>query len=190
MNRLVAILVVWLVAACAAIQAGLLQRVPPPVVLLSLSVVATLASLVVPGVRDRVQELDSRLLLLPHLLRFVGAVFLVLVRRGVLAPEFVSIGWGDLVAACGAVALIAAGAPLSRGDARWWAWLFWSIFGLADMAVLGVTAVRVLATAPEKLALFRALPFGLLPTFVVPLVISTHIVILSRLVRHRVRAVA
>ena len=49
------------------------------------------------------------------------------------------------------------------------------------MALLVVSGIRLATTAPEALLLFRHLPFGLLPTFVVPHVNTTHIVIYTRL---------
>lgn len=188
MKALILALAAWLAVAAVAVQLGLLQRVPPPVLLVLLSILATAAALAVPAVRARVQAVDSRLLLAPHLLRFVGIVFLVLISRGAMTPQFTSIGWGDLIAAAGALALMITGVPVARLDSRWWAWMSWSAFGLADMAILILTALRIVITAPQEFTPFRALPFGILPTFVVPLVISTHVVILSRLLAQRERA--
>lgn len=177
------LLVLWLAAAAAAVAAGVLARVAPPLVVLGLALLATLLALTVPALRAWVGTADLRLLLLPHLIRFVGWAFLVLVAKGILAPAFVPIGWGDLVSAVGAIALLAVGAPDTRRAARWWLWFAWNAFGLADMVLLLVTGIRLATTAPEQFALFRQLPFGLLPTFAVPLIIATHVLVFVRLFR-------
>lgn len=175
------LLVLWLLAAWVAVTTGLLLRVPPPVVAVLLAAVATLVCLAVPGFRRWMQCADLRLFLLPHLVRFVGLVFLILVSNGVLAPAFRPIGWGDLLAAIGAVGLLALGAPERRSSYQWWIWLAWNTFGVVDMALLVVTGIRLALAAPEQFALFRQFPFGLLPTFAVPLIITTHVLIYVRL---------
>ena len=182
-------LVLWLVAAATAVAAGLLARVPPPAVVAVLAALVVFVSFAAPGLRQWVRTADLRLLLVPHLIRFVGVVFLILVSRGVLAPAFTPIGWGDTVAASGALVLLLVGLPITSSG-RWWTWLAWNSFGLADMALLVVTGIRLATTAPEQFTLFRHLPFGLLPTFAVPLIIATHVFIYIRLFMLRGRSAA
>jgi hypothetical protein len=67
--------------------------------------------------------------------------------------------------------------------AGWWAVLGWNVFGLADMALLVVTGIRLVTADPSQFALFRKLPFGMLPTFFVPLIIATHVILFVRLFR-------
>ena len=45
--------------------------------------------------------------------------------------------------------------------------------------------VRLATDDPSQFAMFRTLPFGLLPTFFVPLIIATHVLMLVRLLRTR-----
>lgn len=180
-SALLGILTVWLGLAVVAVLAGLLRHVPPPAVILGLTAAVLVATFAIPSMRNRFRMADLRSLLLPHLIRFVGIAFLVLVSSGDLPPEFAPVGWGDLIAALGAVLLLMVGPPSERSG-RWWVWMAWNVFGLADMVSLLVTAVRVvLAGAGNQFELFQTLPFGLLPTFAVPLIIATHILIFVRL---------
>jgi hypothetical protein len=180
-TRLVALVLAgWCAAAVVAVRGGALATAPPPVVVIALAALTVFVSLALPGPRRWIGQVDLRLLLLPHLVRFVGLAFLILVGRGVLAPEFAAIGWGDLIAALGAVALLAVRAPGPRSG-RWWGWLAWNVFGLTDMAFLIATGIRLASAAPEAFTLFRHLPFGLLPTYAVPLIIATHVLIFVRL---------
>jgi hypothetical protein len=176
------VLAVWFVAATVAVAAGLLARlpVPPPALVLALAAVTVLAGLLWPGARRWLAAVELRYFFLLHLVRFVGIAFLVLVSRGVLVREFVPIGWGDTIAAAGAVVLLLTRPRLST-RAGWWSVFVWNCLGLADMAVLIATGIRLGSAAPEQFALFLQLPFGLLPTFFVPLIISSHVFVFRRL---------
>lgn len=178
----------WLVAATVLVAAGVWGRVavPPPVVILGLAAVTVVVGLV--WARGWIATVDLRGLLLVHLVRFVGVAFLVLVGRGVLVRDFVPIGWGDTISAVGAVLLLLS-RPRLETRAGWWPVFVWNCFGLADMGVLIATGIRLGSAAPELFALFLRLPFGLLPTFFVPLIIATHVFVFVRLfARRRARA--
>ena len=186
MNKLLTgLLLGWLCAAALLVQSGVLERVPPPVFLVSLAAASTLAALLNPGARRYFGEIDLRWLLLPHLVRFVGLYLLYLVGTGELPPLFRAIGWGDLIAACGAVLLMVLGPPEPKRSWSWGLWLGWSFFGVGDMALLVTRAVPAVLADPELFRPFYALPMGLLPTFVVPLIITTHVLILLRLLSRR-----
>jgi hypothetical protein len=58
------------------------------------------------------------------------------------------------------------------------------------MALLVLTGIRLATTAPEQFTLFRHLPFGLLTTFAVPLIIATRVFIYIRLFMLRGRSAA
>jgi hypothetical protein len=180
MRTILTILALWFASAALAVRAGLTARIPPPVLVIGLAAIALIATFTVPSLRRRIGAVDTRLFLLPHLVRYVGIAFLLLVNRGVLAPAFVPIGWGDLVAAIGATALLVAGGN-ALSPSRRWIWLTWNTFGLADMILLIVTGVRLATADPTQFTLFRQLPFGLLPTFFVPLIVATHVIIYIRL---------
>jgi hypothetical protein len=176
------VLAVWFVAATVAVAAGLLARitVPPPAIVAVLAAVTVLAGFLWPEARSWLATVELRCFFLPHLVRFVGIAFLVLVSRGMLVREFIPIGWGDTIAAAGAVILLLTRPRLST-PAGWWSVFAWNCLGLADMAVLIATGIRLGSTAPEQFALFRQLPFGLLPTFFVPLIIASHVFVFRRL---------
>lgn len=182
-------LTVWLAVATAAVAAGFLTRVPvpPPAIVLLLAAVTVLVGVLQPGARAWIDTVDWHYFLFPHLVRFVGIAFLVLVSRGVLAREFAPIGWGDTIAAIGAVVLLLSRPSLST-PAGWWSVFAWNCFGLADMILLIVTGIRLGSAAPEQFALFVKLPFGLLPTFFVPLIIATHVFLFRRLFARRAAA--
>lgn len=173
------VLAVWFVAALLAVRGGLLARLPfpPPLLLAGLALAAIVAGLASRSARQWLLTVDVRHLLVPHLVRFVGVVFLVLVSRGVLTRAFLPIGWGDAISAVGAVLLIIA---RPRGRVLL---LLWNTFGFIDMLLLLATGIRLGRTAPEEFALFLQLPFGLLPTFFVPLIIATHVFIFIRFIR-------
>lgn len=179
-------LAIWFAAATIAVAAGLLVRVavPPPAIVAVLAAVTILFGVLRTGVRTWLQTVELRHFFFLHLVRFVGVVFLILVRRGVLPPEFAPIGWGDTIAALGAVALLV-GRPRLSTAVGWWAVFVWNCIGLADMLLLIVTGVRLGLAAPGQFALFRQLPFGLLPTFFVPLIVASHVFLFMRLFARR-----
>lgn len=179
-------LTIWFAVATVVVATGLLMRVavPPPAIVVPLAAITVLVGVLRPGARTWVDTVDWHYFLFPHLVRFVGIAFLVLVSRGVLVREFIPIGWGDTIAALGAVALLLSRPRLST-PMGWWSVFAWNCFGLADLLVLIVTGIRLGSAAPEQFALFRQLPFGLLPTFFVPLILATHVFVFRRLFARR-----
>ncbi len=53
----------------------------------------------------------------------------------------------------------------------------WNVFGLADMLLVVAGAVRLFVTDPAAGAVMQRLPMSLLPTFVVPLVLASHVLL-------------
>ena len=185
-GSVVAGLAIWFVAALLVVTLGLFARLPfpPPLLIVGLAGAAIVAGLLGADMRRWVLTADLRILLAPHLVRFVGIAFLYLVSRGVLVRAFLPIGWGDAIAATGAAALII-GRPRPSERSGWWMLLLWNTFGFVDMLLLIVTGLRLGSVAPEEFSLFRQLPFGMLPTFFVPLIIATHVFIFVRLYQAR-----
>lgn len=185
-STVIVTLALWFVTAALVVATGSFAQVtvPPPAIIVMLATVTVLWGMLWPGARTWIQTVDLRYLFAVHFVRFVGAAFLVLVSRGVLAREFVPIGWGDTIAAIGAVALFVSRPRLST-RVGWWCVLVWNCIGFGDMLMLIVTGVRLGSVAPEKFALFLQLPFGLLPTFFVPLIIASHMFIFMRLFASR-----
>ena len=171
-----------MLAATSVGAAGLLVQLLPPwpqVILISLTLFSLVSLWRVGPVRRWATRVDTRVFVAFHLTRFVGIYFLVLYGRGELPYEFAVIGgWGDIIVAMLAIALIATGPPEGR---RRTAYLAWNAVGLVDILFVVVTATRLALADPASLAPMLRLPLSLLITFVVPIVIATHIWLFRRL---------
>lgn len=180
----VAILVgAWFVLALAVGASGLLRSARPP--LPPVLIVLLTASLLVlfwqwPALHGWASTVDIRALILIHVSRFVGAYFLVLHARGELPYAFaVPGGWGDIAVATAALVI---GLPsLSQGRWGWPIVFAWNTAGLVDILLVVTTAARLGSADPQSMAALFRLPLSLLPTFLVPIIIATHIVIFARL---------
>ncbi len=174
----------WFGAAFFAGQQLLLLRLPPvaiPALIIGLTTLILTVYFRFAPVRTWVDALDLRSLVLLHVTRFVGIYFLVLYRRGQLPYDFaVPGGIGDIIVA--ALALPIALAPLPNAT-RQRAIRIWNIIGLVDIALVVLTAARLNLADPLQMRAFTYLPLSLLPTFLVPLIIASHIVIFVRLAR-------
>ena len=181
-NRLApALLLGWGLAATAFVGAGMLPRMPflPPV-FVGLGVLLMLLFVVfVPGFAAWMKTVDIRWVLGFHLVRFVGIYFLILASQGRLDDYFAkTAGIGDIITATGAVALIFI--PILREGLGL---KIWNAFGFADILFVVFNAARVVRSAPERFTEFFHLPLGLLPTFMVRVIVVSHVVILFRLWR-------
>ena len=171
----------WFGAAVAAGHFLVLQRLPAfgiPLVIAGLTTLLLLAYFRLPPIRTWVDALDLRTLILVHLTRFVGVYFLFLFQRGELPRAFaLPAGIGDLIVAT--MALPVAFAPLEAGPRRR-AIAIWNVAGLVDILLVVATAARLNAADPAQLRIMTHLPLSLLPTFLVPLIIATHVIIYVR----------
>ncbi len=115
-----------------------------------------------------------------HGSRFVGIYFLVLHKRGQLPYAFaVPGGWGDILVAVTAVAVAVLADPARPSGCA--ALLAWNVLGLADILFVVTTAGRLGSADPASMSALLRLPLSLLPTFLVPIIIATHILMLVRL---------
>ncbi|NKB68394.1 MAG: hypothetical protein GKR89_15130 [Candidatus Latescibacteria bacterium] len=169
----------WFILALVAGGTGLIDALPPLAVPLVLwTLVATLLLLLNfwPLLRQWADGLDVRALVGLHVLRFVGFYFLYLHAQGRLPYAFaVPGGWGDI-----AVASLAL--PLLFFPGRRALWV-WNIFGLVDILFVVATAGRLVLADPNSMHELTVLPLSLLPTFLVPLIIVSHLVLFWRLRR-------
>lgn len=172
---------IWFGAAVATGHFLVLQRLPPftvPGIIFALTGGVLFGYFRLTAVRTWVDSLELRALLLFHLSRFVGIYFLILYQRGELPREFaVPGGLGDIAVAT--MALPVAFAPLAPGP-RLRAILIWNVVGFIDLLMVLVSAIRIIFTDPSQLRPLTHLPLSLLPTFLVPLLLATHVVIFGR----------
>jgi hypothetical protein len=174
----------WLAVATGlgAVDAFTALRPPAPqVVLLTLTALVLAAAWLVDGFRAWLAALDARWLVGLHLTRLAaGLAFLDYYNRGKLPYAFaVPGGWGDIAVAVLAVPVILVGPP--RDAARRWAYGVWNALGLADILFVVATAARQALADPRSMEALLRLPLCLLPTFLVPLIIASHVVLGVRL---------
>ncbi len=178
----------WLIAALIAGRFGLLTRFLGPglqILLFGLTAAILLLYFKMAPLRTWIDSLDPRALVLPHVTRFVGFYFLVLYQRGELPYAFaVPGGWGDILVA--ALVLPVCLLPLTDATRRS-ALTIWNVFGFVDILMVLATAARLGLQDPAQLRALTYLPLSLLPTFLVPLILATHVVLFVRLSRESPR---
>jgi hypothetical protein len=176
----------WFGAAVAAGHFLVLARLPAFAmqgVLAGTTLVLLYAYVRFSGVRGWIDSIDLRALVLLHVSRFVGIYFLILHQRGELPRAFaVPGGIGDIIVATMAlpVALAPLDPPLRRR-----AILIWNVVGFFDILMVIITATRLNLEHPGQLRALTYLPLSLLPTFLVPLIIATHVFIFVRIAREQ-----
>ena len=180
------IVAIWLVAAIVIGASGALEGLRPPepqIIIAGLTLALLIAWRMSEAFKRFLQVLDLRLLVALHLTRFVGFYFLVLCRRNELPCNFAApAGWGDvLVATLAAVLLISWN--VTAGNRVWIG--AWNTLGLIDILFVVANAASHAMRNPSSMVAFLYLPLSLLPTFLVPLIIATHIFIFSRLRKQR-----
>jgi hypothetical protein len=128
-----------------------------------------------------VSNIDLRWLVLFHFTRlFAGSYFLVLCQRGQLPCGFARLaGWGDIVIAVLALALVGA----MRAEFAKTLLLIWNMLGLIDIIFVVFSALQFGLKDWQSMHALRELPLSLLPTFLVPLIIASHILIFARMAR-------
>lgn len=171
----------WFGAAVAVGHFLVLQRIPAialPAVTLGLAALPALAYFRVAVIRAWVDALDVRVLVLLHVTRFVGIYLLVLHQHGELPRAFaVPGGLGAIVVAV--MALPVALAPLAEA-ARQRAIVIWNVFGSIELVLMLVSIARLALSDPADLRALTRLPVSLLPTFLFPLLLATHVILFAR----------
>ena len=180
------ILVAWLAAAIAVGASGALSSLRPPapqLILIFLTIALLACWRLSSAFRQWLNTIDLRLLIAIHVTRFVGCYFLFLCGKGELPCSFATTaGWGDIVVATWATVLLLCW-KLVAGRRMWVA--AWNIFGLIDILFVVASAARHGLADPLSMAAMLRLPLNLLLTFLVQLIIASHIFIFSRLASQR-----
>lgn len=161
-----------------------------PGAILTPVIVFLLAYAVFPRVRERVLAVDTRLLVLLHTWRMVGLGFLMLLAFDLLPAVFaIPAGIGDAAAAAWALVVgvgLYGGFGVSRRHL-----LAWNVFGLADFIVVvsigTLSRYGFLPVSASDVTTFAMgqFPLVLIPTFVVPLLTITHVVIYLQVKNNR-----
>ena len=177
-----AIATIWLVIAIAAGASGRFAQLHPPapqLVLVGLTVLLIGCGAVFRGFRAWLGGLDVRSVLGLHLSRFVGFYFLLLNRRGELPYAFaVPGGWGDiLVASLALLILLRIPVPEHRPHVL----VGWNLLGFVDLLMVVGTAARLALADPGSMQALLRLPLSLLPTFLVPILIASHVLLFWRM---------
>jgi hypothetical protein len=173
---------IWLGVALVVGATGALRQspIPPPGIAVALTIAALLVIRLSPRARAGVQNVGPGPFVLFHLVRIAaGAYFLVLGARGMLPREFTTpAGWGDILVGIGALWVLMRCLPVLTAWQQV-ALIVWNVAGLLDiLGVLG-NAVRLYARNPSFVDPFMSLPLAILPTFVVPIVIVSHVLLFS-----------
>jgi hypothetical protein len=178
-------LCVWLVAASAIGSAGVYRYLPRPA--LQVTILVLTAALLFfytkwRSFREFVRGLPLRALILLHATRgVVGLYFLLLQREGKLPWAFaVPGGIGDIAVAALAIGLVCL--PLRTATGRRAA-LIWNALGLIDILCVVATAATLGIREPMSMLALTLPPLVLLPTFLVPLIIASHVILFDRLAK-------
>ena len=147
----------------------------------TLTAIVLLACWKISPIRVWALNVDVRWLVLLHVTRlFAGAYFLVLCQRGQLPCGFARpAGWGDIVVAVLALAVLGA----TRTPFAKTLLLTWNILGLIDIIFVVLNALQFGLSDWQSMHAIRELPLSLLPTFLVPLILASHVLIFVRLAR-------
>jgi hypothetical protein len=182
------VLSLWAVVATVLAYRGVFQprdaeSVPPVGINLIVVLSVLLVSLATSTSLRRLLTRQANLIRL-HLWRLVGIVFLVLMVRGqVPALWALPAGIGDILVAVTAP-WVARDLVTPRGRRRA---IIWNLFGIADLIIavgLGIMTspgpTQVFHTAPTS-ELMTHFPLALVPTFLVPLAFTLHVISLWQL---------
>jgi len=173
---------VWFLIAIALAASGALQHIRPPgpqILIFALTAVLLIAWRFNRPFRAWLDALDLRAIVALHLTRFVGAYFLFLYGKGELPFGFaVPAGCGDILVATIAAVLLLNWPAVAR-HRRWLG--VWNVLGFVDIMMVVAEAAKQALTEPTSMAALLRLPLGLLPTFLVPLIIASHFLIFLRL---------
>jgi hypothetical protein len=175
-------LIGWLSLALLIGLAGWFRAASAPAVAATvwgLTAIALFACFGVQSIRSWAKNVDLRWIVSFHFVRLVaGIYFLIDLRKGILSADFARpAAIGDIAVALLAIAMLAAFRTRIEKPAL----MGWNVFGLADIVFVVVLALRVGSRDWLSMAPLRELPLSLLPAFVVPLIIASHILIFVRL---------
>jgi len=179
-QKLLLLLAVWGLLATATGALHLFAHLPPvgaQLLIAGLTFGFSVALARVGWLRAAAAALSVRTILAVHLVRFIGIYFLWLHAQGRLPVEFAQrAGWGDIAAAATALGLLFW--PESAGFRR--ALVAWNLFAAADLFVAVGTAGWLNLVRPGSMVEITELPLTLIPLWAVPVLLSSHILLLRQ----------
>lgn len=182
------LLAAWLCLALAVGMTGVFESATAPIIGLTvwgLTALVLLALWKMPLLRKWAITVDLRYVISLHLTRFIGFYFFLLCRQGQLPFAFAApAGWGDIIVATAAVVLLA----LFRSRNWKRILLVWNTIGLIDIICVVFLALRLGIQDWASMHALRELPLSLLPMFLVPLILSSHVLIFVRAAKETSRA--
>ena len=183
----------WFALILAIGASGALSPADGGAPALGLTVVLPIAALVgayfaLPSVRNAMSTTPLPALIALHAIRLLGFTFIVLYAEGrVPAPFAPSAGWGDMF--IGATALPLAWAVTQFGARVRPLVFLWNALGVADL-VIALTLGPLSAPGPLQVFVgppdsspMTALPWLIIPGFLVPCLMFVHVVIFARLAK-------
>ena len=181
-QKVLMVLLAWCGTAFAIGLAGVFARLHPPgpqVVLIALVAALLAACGLMPSFQAWLLAIPLSWLVAVHAVRLVGFYFLWLHHLGRLPFAFaVPGGTGDILVALLALLLLAV-RPKSQTP-----WFAWNVLGLVDILFVVLTAGKLAMANEASMSAMLTMPLCLLPMFVVPVIIFTHVVIFERLGGH------
>lgn len=182
----------WFVAMVAVGGAGLFTlagagALAVGAVLATSLVWALLAYRRSPALRSMVGNVPTAGLVAINAFRLFGVLFVALHAAGRLPPTFaLTAGIGDMVVALAAIPLAW---MIRRGAAGWrTATVAWNAIGMADLIVAVILGVGSAANSPLRFihevpesGTIGNLPWVLIPTFLVPLYLLSHVAIFAKI---------
>jgi hypothetical protein len=177
---------VWLVTVVAIAALGVLHEPPRAVLPLVIwvPVAAFLAGFAASsGFREWILALNTRWLVGIHVLRVpIGIAFLGMLAADRFPFEFaVPGGTGDII--IGVSAILAASLIPFVSAFRVRMVLLWNVLGLTDILLVFASAQRIIwaGNEPGFIGELTGFPLLIVPMFMVPMVIITHLVIFAHL---------
>lgn len=171
----------WFGLALALGYSGLLLRLPTPAIpafIATFVVTLTIARHRFAALRRWAAQLDPSGLVLAHAVRFVGLLLWWVGQCGALAEEFArTAGIGDTIVAVSALVIVLTHATYRSPRLV----LAWNLAATADLLYVASTAVRLALAGEAGMRPMFQLPLSLMPTFLVPLLLSTHVLLFEQL---------
>ena len=179
------VLVLWFLGVATIGHAGVLIGSPAPLIggyVVGMTLLLCVLGVVVSPLRSWLLSLELRLLVLLHVVRFVGIAFLVSsAAEGGLPEGFADrAGYGDIFAAITALALAVGFLPAVSWFHRRLL-LSWNVVGIVDLLQAVGTGVTIQLSGSSAMAPIVTAPLVYIPFYFVPLLMFVHLVIFYRL---------